>query len=633
MAGARRRSDGHGDGTPDRLADSLNSIDRAIERLEAAVARADAAAERLETSRTNPADRLSAHVRRYLPLYAIGLAWTLMLVLVPSVPRRAETEGGTTTAAQGAATGDDAVARGESAPALSSSTDATALPAGRAASAAKVVLGEVKSGVGTTVGGVECKPGVRQIPWSAYAPQCVAKFEGANGGATFRGVTKDTIKVVDRIVSSAVAAANAAQAEAYRAQFGQPPPDVQQQVRDDLVKYFNKTYELYGRKVVLERFESSSESTQEALGGNREQACADATHIAKNLNAFAVWSGASGPFTSCATRDHHLVIPLGPQYIPEGTVRKLGWHPYAWAVTGDCDRLGFLMAEYMGKRLGGRAAKYAGQQTLRVKKRHMGWYVPDHEDYAECVDAFVKKYASYGHDPGVMQTYSLDPARWPDAGARAAVAFKAAGVTSVVLGTAPIIALFLQQGAKQQNYWPEWLLFGVAGSDVDSQAQGMDQEESKGHMFGMSELAPTEKLLGKEGEANRTYRAATGKDLPENALGQYYELVHFFNMLTLAGPNLTPLTIHDALHKMAPTGAGGAHGTWSFSAANPHPRWGAEDHSAHDDVREIYWDADAVSPANKKPGTFKELNGGRRFLPGEWPSHEPDFPVVPDSRV
>jgi hypothetical protein len=620
------------------------SLESAVERLEQSVERAARQMPAAPAPPTNPADRLSRHVQRYLPLYALGLVWVLMIALVPSVDRRAEGRDAVFDSS-GRARDSGASAATDSAPLGGGTTDAgpaaATAPGGpgvvrlddrKAAVAGSAPLGEVRLAVGTTVGGFGCKLGVRQIPWSFYAPPCVAKFEGNNGGATSRGVTKDTIKIVWRNVPSAVAAANPAQVTAYREQFGQPDPEVDNQVRDELIKFFNKTYELYGRKVVLERFDSNSESTQEALGNNSEQACADATHIAADLKAFAVWPYMSAVFTNCAAKDQHLLVPLGQQYYAEGKIRSLGWHPYVWNITGDCDRIGFLMAEYMGKRLRSRKAKYAGQLSLRSSVRKMGWYVPDDDGYNECVDAFVKKYASYGDDPGMIQRYTLDPTRWPDQGARAAVAFKAAGVTSVTLGTAPIIALFLQQGAKQQNYWPEWLTFGVAGSDVDSQAQGMDQEESKGHMFGMSELAPTLRLLGKEGEANLTYKAATGKDLPANALGSYYELVHVFNMLMLAGPNLTPLTVHEAMHAMPPIGKGGAHGTWCFCLADPHPRFGDADHSAHDDVREIYWDGDATSPTNGKAGTFKELNGGRRFLPGEWPTTEPEFPVVPDTR-
>ena len=48
--------------------------------------------------------------------------------------------------------------------------------------------------------GVTCGPGVRQLPGSVYSAPCVPAFTGDNGGATHRGVTGDTIRIVRRRV-------------------------------------------------------------------------------------------------------------------------------------------------------------------------------------------------------------------------------------------------------------------------------------------------------------------------------------------------------------------------------------------------------------------------------------------------
>src|SRR5206468_1002950 len=41
-----------------------------------------------------------------------------------------------------------------------------------------------KSTSGQSRGGIQCAAGVRQLPDSRYAPQCVEAFNGNNGGAT-----------------------------------------------------------------------------------------------------------------------------------------------------------------------------------------------------------------------------------------------------------------------------------------------------------------------------------------------------------------------------------------------------------------------------------------------------------------
>ncbi|HEX5265847.1 MAG TPA: hypothetical protein VFW24_03660, partial [Acidimicrobiales bacterium] len=130
--------------------------------------------------------------------------------------------------------------------------------------------GNVQVGTGTTTGGVKCSSGVAQIPYS-YAPPCVAKFTGSNGGATSNGVTSNEILIANRVFPST---ANAAQVAAIAKQDGAALPVVDQQVRRTFVDYFNKTFELYGRKVVIQDVAASGNSTSEALNQGQAQACA-----------------------------------------------------------------------------------------------------------------------------------------------------------------------------------------------------------------------------------------------------------------------------------------------------------------------------------------------------------------------
>jgi hypothetical protein len=63
-------------------------------------------------------------------------------------------------------------------------------------------------------------------------------------------------------------------------------------------------------------------------------------------------------------------------------------------------------------------------------------------------------------------------------------------------------------------------------------------------------------------------------------------------------------------------GANAPVGTWGF----------ADDHTAIDDSREVYWRGD-VKGYDGKAGAYVETYGGRRFLSGQWPAEEP--PVYP----
>jgi hypothetical protein len=55
----------------------------------------------------------------------------------------------------------------------------------------------------------------------------------------------------------------------------------------------------------------------------------------------------------------------------------------------------------------------------------------------------------------------------------------------------------------------------------------------------------------------------------------------------------------------------GPFGLWDF---------GPGDHTTADDVREIYWDPNAVSPYNGKAGSYIGINNDARYLRDQLPT-------------
>src|SRR5579884_3311088 len=161
--------------------------------------------------------RMVFHFRRYLLLYVVAIIGGMVLILLPTVEGgtgAASGTGGGTGAVAAAGTGTTTAGAGQpgaagGAPGLAAAgqagalggTGAAAAGAGGAAAAASSAsassggggsagpLGTVEAATGTTAGGFKCASGVAQIPWSTYAPPCVANFTGNNGGSTTRGVT------------------------------------------------------------------------------------------------------------------------------------------------------------------------------------------------------------------------------------------------------------------------------------------------------------------------------------------------------------------------------------------------------------------------------------------------------------
>lgn len=575
----------------------------------------------------SPFDRVSYHVRRHLPLYALVAIFALIVVLVPTRNSNNQSASDLTPGGESsefdeftdANTPGGAKTKGDSA----SGAD---LPGGGGGDGpAGNVTGpggpsKVLVGQGTTVGGFACKAGVRQLPWSTYANPCVAKFTGNNGGTTYRGVDAKTIKIAVRKV--AVDAANITD-EAARAQ-GNATRAEGLTIIKKWAGYFNKTFELYGRQVEFVEFQSrASNGIEEAQSRGQEGACADATDLAETIKAFAVVFYASGggmaetqPFAECAS-ERKLFVPFGASYFPELYYRN--WHPYVFHVLQECERISKDVAEYVGKRLLNRKAKWALDPAYKAQNRVFGTYVPDNDGYQRCVKMFEDKLGKeYSGKVKTRWNYVLDVTRFPEQARQAVLKFKSDGITTLVNACDTLSTQFLTEAADDLDWGPEWFIIGVANQDSNGPARTWRQAVVNGHLFGMSQVGPTAKIEGKSGESFDSWKRAFPNQEPPRGYGLiYYRTLALFMMLQAAGPILTPANIAKGLAAMPEAGgAKGAYGRWAFKG----------DHTAVDDSREIYWDLSKPG-SDGKAGTYIETMGGRRFKTGEWPKGEP--PVYP----
>jgi hypothetical protein len=86
-------------------------------------------------------------------------------------------------------------------------------------------------------------------------------------------------------------------------------------------------------------------------------------------------------------------------------------------------------------------------------------------------------------------------------------------------------------------------------------------------------------------------------------------------LLQEAGPTLNPLTVERGV-----AGAQYRRGGWAESKGNPGIyliKFGPNDYNAISDFREVYWDAAATSTIDGKRGAYVDMNGGRRYEPGQ----------------
>jgi hypothetical protein len=545
---------------------------------------------------------LSRHLRRYGAFYAIAVVVAVLLVVLPG---RGKDDDGDK------AGGDDVAAGADSG-------DGDGGDAGDAAW--KPASGAVKVGEGTTAGGVACKDGGKQVPDLQYSIPCVAKFTGDNGGATSRGVTADSIKIVIRTFPTT---ANSQETDKAIRDAGFATADDAKAIRQQFQKYLNENYELYGRKVEFVEYESKfSNATTEALGGGREGACQDATLIADELQAFGV-TGGGGVFAECAA-EKNLVVFGAAAYYSESFYEK--WSPYLYNTTMSCDRISTGIAEYIGKRLVGKPAKWAGSPELAKATRKFGTYVPDIDEYQKCTDVTESELKTkYKAEPGLRVSYALDISRFADQAKRAIIQFKADNVTTIVTASDPISIGLLTKEATAQDYFPEWFIIGTAAQDTDGFGRSYDQKQVDGHMFGVSQLSSNGKLFGDAADAPKLFaKLNPGKKILGGTTANLYDDTNIFNLLMSAGPELTAANIEKGIAKLPDLGGPDfAAGKWSYAKGTS----GKPDHTAVDDAREVYWDGQAApGPEERdrtKKGSFVEVSNGKRYDLGDWPTTEP----------
>lgn len=462
--------------------------------------------------------------------------------------------------------------------------------------------------------------GVAAVP-SYFAPECYAPFTGDNGGATAPGVTGDTIRVV-----LYQAPENDAVLDAIAGAVTDDKPSDVSATYQGFLPFFEKYYETYGRSVELVVYEGSGTAIDEVA------ARAAAAEIATELQPFAVWGG---PAITTAFSDELsargiLHLPggggSGPEYWEERDPYLIGVGMAPWQFRSH-------LVEWIGKQLAGRPAEHAGDPGLAAQQRRFGLvYLESSPAAADSADNLRIDLETVGAELAVQLPYRnpLDvSAEAPGIIAR----LKDAGVTSVMVVGDPLTPATFTRVATDQGYFPEWIVAGAPLGDTTVFARTYDQRQWA-NAFGLSTLvARSDPALS---NGRRLYRWFSCEEPPAP---DQIELIYptpavFYAALQGVGPRLTHESFRQALFNATPTkrGISSPSLSWGTPAKG---RWGAVDHQGIDDITEVWWDAEATGPDENgrvASGMYAYSDGGKRYLPGEWPE-SPTRAFVRDGAV
>jgi hypothetical protein len=418
------------------------------------------------------------------------------------------------------------------------------------------------------------------------SPPCVAFWQGDNGGATYKGVTADTITLTI--------------------------PWGGERVAQDLQAYFNKRYEFYGRHLELVNW---------GFGQNCEDRKAAAVSADTYVHAFGTLDATDGNAGACFTAEmarRGLMSSSNSVTFSDTEMAKLA--PYLWQYDMGFDKIVALAGEQYCARLHGANATRAPDPLLARSPRKLGVVLqnslrdtpldiaPLERALARC-GAKVARYErlSTNDDTGLVSPQNAELAM---------AGFKSDGVTTVLnLGIA-FVSQYISGAASKQQYYPEWIFTTYGGFDstlvVHSFWPDVQQRQS---IIGFSIGSPLRPITHEP-----AYSAAKEVDSAldptadfttlSDFTSQYRALLVMASGIQLAGPNLTPETF----------AAGMKRSRFPYPAVDPlhsgDVGFTDGDHSMTDDAVEFWWSETAKGPlgygGDGASGTFCYLDDKAR---------------------
>ena len=501
--------------------------------------------------------------RRYLPLLVGAIVLVIVAVTVPtqSHQQQSQTFNGLSGAgSNGTTTGVTPGTSGAGGPQAAGVTGGGAASVGATGSnsgsggtnqSGAVPTGPVApSTSGVARSGVHCGAGKRQVTWSVYAPPCVARYTGNNGGATARGVTANTITLSYRVSTSADDAAISA------ATGSAAPPKDSQFIADlnTYISYLNNQFELYGRKVVIKPFNGTGDYIQEDQGQGGAQAQSDAA-TAHSLGAFGDVSfqlrGSNLYWSALAQQG---IVAWGPLGFPTSYYQH--YAPYWYSYTPSGSTVAGFFGNITCRRLAGMDAVFSPNVTYQHTVRKFGLIHPNNPEYIAIANDIKHRLSACGVAITREAEYSINVAQYQTEATNIVAQMQAKGVTTVLCYCDPVVPIFLGNAAQSQQYNPEW----VQPFWGDPQARQPEGGNWRGVMAdGVQWPAQS------QNEAYRVYELASHGAKPHE---QYYaaayaEIMQVFIGLQAAGPDLTPQNMLRGYASL-PDSGNGLSGKWSW---------------------------------------------------------------------
>lgn len=462
-------------------------------------------------------------------------------------------------------------------------------------------------GVGANADGdrSHCTDDGRQIDGlTGWGVACVPKFEGDNGGVTADGVTAETVEVVlfEALPSEEADAILGVEAE-QRAR--------REKAIVAYVDFVNSHFEMYGRQIELTRVEGDCPTTPP----DYDRCLAAAQEVVDRRPFAVIWI--TGLYAEVFDVFANAGIPsFGGEWFDGATYSDQ--RPYRWDLFMDGTQTAEAVADFYCKNMAGKPADHAGELVHpaiggRDTIRHMG--ITTNEQPASIANANhlrdLVSECTDGEDVPFVLGYSPDfenAAAQAQAGLARMISEK---VTTTVCLCDGVAAAFGTPLLTASDFFPEHLISGMGFVDNDTLGRLADPQQWA-HAFGPSQLWDGPRI--DDSDATRVWQMEGNEGLPcppgDCSLEWSYIALVALGVQQ-AGPQLTPATLEEGFFAMdQPEPAPGVAST----------DFGPDDYGLLSSVRAVYWDPEATSAGDGKPGAWVALNDGERYDRGEIPA-------------
>jgi len=458
------------------------------------------------------------------------------------------------------------------------------------------------------------------------SPPCVPYFDGDNGGATAKGVTRDEIKVIvynDWGVRGDLNTAYDPDQEPSGGSLiggaGLNNSNIVRTFKAHL-RYFTERFQTYGRFVRFIGYPSQGGGSSCAQRGG------DASSAALDYEPFAAIDfsfGNTSCFTDQIAAEHH-VMTFGINWDLPGYVYENN-KPYIFGFFPDQDIEASWTASLICRTLGGeKRARFAGSEDLRGRTRTFGlvsrkrqYEFPEDRVGSDIAER-VKDQCGRTFDKAIVYSESGTGNSGPSAGEIVAQ-FNAENITTVVCVCPNDRLRQMQNSAEGEDYFPEWIYDHGNRMIQSSTIRGTHLDGMKG--FGITHFWRLPEM--REQYHYRAYKSEepnTEPNLGQNA-NIYYQLLNLFTGLQAAGPGLTAESVRKGMFTFRygnqadgfmPTGGYGPY----------HPR-AQGDFSFIDSAALFWWDPNGQEPGRGSgSGCIKLVKDGFRYYAEEFPTSD-----------